>query len=127
MKVIHQTYTINTPVDKVWQAFVDPKEIESWGAGPAEMNEEVGTNFKLWGGDIYGTNTEVVKNKKLAQDWYGGDWLAPSKVVFEFVDLGGKTKVTLTHSSVPEKEIADFDSGWKDYYLGAIKTYLERG
>ncbi|OGY29233.1 MAG: hypothetical protein A3F35_01590 [Candidatus Woykebacteria bacterium RIFCSPHIGHO2_12_FULL_45_10] len=127
MKAIQQTYIINAPLEKVWHAFVDPDEIESWGAGPAEMSEEVGTKFKLWGGDIHGTNTQVVKNKKLAQDWYGGDWTEPSKVVFEFEDLEDKTKVNLTHTHVPEKEISDFDSGWKDYYLGAMKTYLERG
>ncbi len=67
MKTIKQTYRIKASIQKVWRAFVDPKLIEQWGGGSAKMNDEVGFKFTLWGGDIHGTNTEVIK---LYQPYY---------------------------------------------------------
>jgi len=41
MKIIKQKYTIKAPVARVWQAFVDPKIIDSWGGGPAKMDDHL--------------------------------------------------------------------------------------
>lgn len=54
MKTIKQTYLINASRQDVWQALIDPVIIDKWGGGPARMNDRVGTEFSLWGGDIYG-------------------------------------------------------------------------
>lgn len=59
MKTIKQTYQINAPSSRVWQALIDPKIIDKWGGGPAHMNDKVGTEFTLWGGDIYGKNLRL--------------------------------------------------------------------
>lgn len=126
MKIIKQTYHIKAPSEKVWQALVDPKIIEQWSGTKAKMDDKVGTHFELWDGDMYGTNTEVVTNKKLAQDWYGGDWKKPSKVVFTLSEKAGVTTVGLGHWDLPDSEFDDFAQGWKDYYLGAIKELLEK-
>ncbi|MFI5265497.1 MAG: SRPBCC domain-containing protein [Candidatus Levyibacteriota bacterium] len=125
MKAIHQTYTIHSSVKKVWDALVNPKTIEKWGAGFAKMDDKVGTEFKLWGGDIYGKNVEVVKNKKLVQEWFGGVWDKPSQVKFELTSKGNSTVVALTQTGVPEKDVEDIAGGWKEYYLGPLKSLLE--
>lgn len=125
MKEILKEYHIKSPVKDVWDALINPETIEKWGGGPVEMDEKVGTKFKLWGGDIFGTNTEVIHEKKLVQDWYGGDWPEPSKLVFELISEKDGTLLKLTQKGVPEDEEEDIDSGWDDYYLGAIKEYLE--
>ena len=123
---IEQSYTIKAPVDKVWQSFVDPTVIEKWGGGPAVMDDKVGTNFSLWGGDIYGTNTEVVANKLLAQDWYGDKtWEKPSKLVFNFESNGNETVVNLVQYDVPTSEVEDIANGWQDYYMGPIKELFD--
>ena len=121
MKTLEQTYTINSSLEKVWQTLVDPKEIAAWGAGPAVMDAKKGSEFKLWGGDIWGKNLEVILQKKLVQEWYGGDWPEPSKVTFTFKDLGdNKTQVNLLHENLPNEEASEFEQGWKDYYLGDV-------
>lgn len=126
MKVIKQKYIIKVPVKKVWKAFISPSEIEKWGGGPARMSDKEGSEFSLWDGDIHGTNTKVVENKILDQDWYGGNWDKPSKVKFEFSSDDKKTTVILTHTDLPEGEEDNFADGWKDYYMGPMKEYLER-
>ena len=123
--MIEQKYNIKAPVDKVWQAFVDPKIIDQWGGGPAEMDGEEGTRFSLWGGDIYGTNTKVIKHKLLEQNWFGGKWDKPSKASFHFTAKGDRTELKLVHKNIPETAVRDIEQGWKDYYLGPIKELLE--
>lgn len=130
MKTIKQTYNINAPVDKVWKALVDSKQIDGWGGGPAKMDDKKGTKFSLWGGSIWGENTEVVENKKLVQDWYSDTdnkkWTEPSKVTFSLSEKQGKTELELIHTNVPDADADDIDDGWKEYYLGPLKDYLEQ-
>jgi activator of HSP90 ATPase len=91
------------------------------------MNAEIGTEFSLWGGDIYGKNVEVVSEKKLVQEWFAGDWAKPSIVTFTLKTEGNKTVVELEHADVPDDEFEDIDQGWNDYYLGPMKEFLEKG
>lgn len=60
MKTIKQTYLIKASLQDVWQALIDPVIIAKWGGGPAQMNDKVGTEFTLWGGEIYGKNIILV-------------------------------------------------------------------
>jgi len=125
MKIIKQEYLIKAPIEAVWQALIDPKIISKWGGGPVKMNDKVGEKFELWGGDIYGTNTKVIKNKKLEQDWYSDNWEKPSQVVFSLTRNNKGTKLELIHKNVPEKDLSDISDGWKTYYLGPLKELLE--
>lgn len=126
MRTIKQTYVINASLQKVWQALVDPKIIDKWGGGSAHMDDKVGTKFTLWGGDIYGKNIKVTPNKELIQEWFGGKWEKPSKVIFTLKAKGGKTEINLLHEDVPDEEAKDISEGWKKYYLGPLKELLEK-
>lgn len=90
------------------------------------MSGKENAEFELWGGDIHGKNIEVVKNKILKQEWYGGDWEKPSIAIFELMEKDGKTIVTLTNTGVPEEEIDSIADGWDRYYIGEIKKLLEK-
>lgn len=125
VKSLKQTYTIKSPISKVWQALTDPKIIDAWGGGPAKMQAKIGFKFSLWGGDITGTNTKVVPEKLLVQDWMSGKWDEFSKLEFRLSEKSGITTVILTQSNIPDSELADISEGWKVYYLGKIKKLLE--
>lgn len=127
MKTIKQTYHINASIEKVWQALVDPKAIEGWGAGPAKMNAKVDAEFSLWGGEVWGKNVEVIPNKKLVQEWFGGKWDKPSIATFSLhKEEDGSTRIDLVHEDVPDNEAKDHEEGWKDYYFGPLKDYVEQ-
>ena len=125
MKPIRQIYNIKAPIAEVWKGLTEPKYINEWGGGPSKMKAEKGFEFSFWGGDIWGKNTEVINEKKLVQEWYGDKWPKPSIAAFVLENNDGKTVLTLAHSDVPEAEVDDFASGWKDFYLGPMKEYLE--
>ncbi|MBP9718231.1 SRPBCC domain-containing protein [Candidatus Gracilibacteria bacterium] len=129
MKTVRQRYSINAPVEKVWRALVSPKLIDQWGGGPAKMSARVDAKFSLWGGDIYGTNTEVQPEVKLVQQWYAGNWEEPSMVCFslsEKVTKKGKTTlVVLVHKNIPDEEVQGIRDGWKEYYMEPLKAFVE--
>lgn len=125
MRPIKKTYEISVSTSRVWSALVNPGEIENWGAGPAKMEDKVGSRFKLWGCDIFGTNTKIETNKLLAQDWYTGDWEEPSKLEIKLSETNGKIKVALLHENVPDSEHDEIEDGWDRYYFGPMKEYLE--
>lgn len=126
MKVIKQDYTIDAPIEKVWDALVNAETIEKWGAGPAKMQSTEMSEFSLWGGDIHGKNLKVVKNKKLVQEWSHGEDEESSKVEFELSEKGGKTTVKLAHTNLPEGQEKDYEDGWKDHYFGPLKKLVEK-
>lgn len=125
MKSIKQTYTIHASVEEVWKALTDPKYIDGWGGGPAKMNEEEGFEFELWGGDVWGKNVEVIPSKLLVQQWFGGKWDKPSIATFKLSSKDNETRVDFTNNDVPDAEFPDIEKGWRDYYLGPLKDYLE--
>lgn len=110
----------------MWQAFVDPVVIQKWSGDKAVMDAQVGTAFELWGGSIYGKNIEVVPEKKLVQEWFGGDWDKPSIVTFTLKKRGNGRVVELTHTDIPTDEVSNVDDGWKEYYMGTLKKLLEK-
>lgn len=130
MKTIKQTYQITAPIEMVWEALVDPKHIDKWGGGPSIMDGKAGTKFSLWGGSIWGRNTKVAPGKKLVQDWYSENeeekWKNASIVTFELYKELDCTKLELIHENIPNSDAKNIDEGWKDYYLGPLKEYVEK-
>jgi uncharacterized protein YndB with AHSA1/START domain len=125
MKTIQQSYVIHAPLAEVWKALVDPAYIEKWGGGPAKMSDQLGA-FSIWGGEIHGTNTEVVSERKLVQDWTAGKWKEPSKVVFTLSSTGDDTKLELLQEKIPDEDFKEIEHGWTSYYLGPMKKFLEQ-
>ena len=69
MPTIEQSYEMNATPEQVFEALVNADIIQDWSGDEAKMVPEVGDKFSLWGGQMFGTNLEVVKNKKLVQEW----------------------------------------------------------
>lgn len=129
MKTIKQTYLINSSLPRVWQALTNPRDIENWGGGPAKMDDKKGTGFSLWGGSIWGRNIEIIPGKKLAQEWYSDEknkWDKPSIAIFTLSKVSKGVKLELVHKDIPDENVKDIDGGWKEYYLGPLKEYLEK-
>ncbi len=124
-KTIRKVYKISSQTDDVWQALVDPVIIDKWSGSSNKMSSEVGTDFELWNGDIFGKNLEVIPGKKLVQEWYGGNWPKPSKVTFTIKKDQKGTILELEQINVPDEQFEDIDNGWDEYYLGPMKEMLE--
>ena len=128
MQTIKQTYLIHAPLKEVWEALVNPEYINNWGGGPAKMDSNIGTKFSLWDGTIWGKNIQVVPDKQLVQEWYSQEekeWKKPSIVTFTLQEEKNGTQVDLLQTDVPDEDGKNIEEGWKEYYLGPLKKYLE--
>lgn len=125
MPTIQKTYEMNATPEEVFEALINPDLIQNWSRDEAKMSVEVGGTFSLWGGQMFGINLEVVKNKRLVQEWSYDQWKEPSKVTFTIKAKGKKTVVDLLQENVPEKSVSSISDGWDSYYLGAMQEMFE--
>lgn len=111
--------------EEVFAALTNPFQIELWSGYPADMMPEAGYVFSLWEGDITGVNLEVVPNKRLVQEWFFGEQDEQSIVRITLKKAGGRTLLDLNHTNIPEDVYEEITEGWRDYYLGSVKSMLE--
>lgn len=117
---------VKAEMEDAFAAFINPFTIELWSGYPAVMSKEPGSEFSLWEGDIVGRVLEVEDQQKIVQEWYFGEQTEPSVVTLKFFpQSGSKVQIDLVHTNIPEEAYDDIVEGWNDYYLGAIKAFLE--
>ena len=117
---------IDAPATAVWEALTNPEIIRQWSGSGADMSEQIGKEWKLWDGEIWGKNIESHTPTKLVQEWYSGHWPEPSICTIELRETGEGTTVHLVHSDVPDDEAQEIELGWRDYYFEPMKELLER-
>jgi activator of HSP90 ATPase len=125
MKTFKKIYTINVPLDEVYEALVEPEIIREWSGAEAEMDIKPNGTFSLWGGSIHGVNLYITKNQ-IIQDWKEDIWEDYSRVTFNLTDGDrGSTKVELIHELIPTRGFKSIVKGWDEYYMGPLKELLE--
>jgi uncharacterized protein YndB with AHSA1/START domain len=125
MKTIRQHHFINATPEEVFAALTNPFTIELWSGYPAVMDNNAGTEFSLFDGDIAGRNLKVVENEQLVQEWYFGESETQSVVTITLKPHQLGTKVMLEHTNVPDEEVEEFTEGWNDFYWGAVKDFFK--
>lgn len=125
MKHLEKTYEIEAPLQNVFAALTEAKNIEIWSGSPAKMEARENGLFALWDGGIHGINQEITKNR-IVQQWKEKKWSDYSTVQFELHDNGGLTILKLTHENIPDQSFASIRDGWDQYYLGPLKEFCEK-
>ena len=125
MKNIRKTIHIRATREEVFNAITNPLTIELWSGYPAVMEPIPGTRFSMFEGDITGTILTVEPPSMIAQEWDFGDQPDPSEVRIKLFEDGSRTRIELEHNNVPDEAFDNMSIGWKEYFLGALKSYLE--
>jgi activator of HSP90 ATPase len=125
MKNYKQYIKIDAEPEDVYACLTNPFTIELWSDMKAKMEAREGTEFELFDGDIAGKILELEPNKKVVQQWYFGDQETPSIVTFKIHPDKGKVSLELIHTNIPDEVYEEMAEGWKKYYLGRIKEFLE--
>ena len=125
MKNYKQYITIVAEPEDVYACLTNPFTIELWSDMPAKMEAEEGSEFEMFEGDIAGKILELIPNEKVVQQWYFGEQEEPSIVTFKIHPVKGKVSLELRHTNIPDEAYDEMAEGWKKYYLGRIKEFLE--
>lgn len=124
MTSLEKEYIIESSPENIFKALTDPLEIEQWSGAPAIMQAYKGGEFSLWGGSIIGVN-EIMEKNLIQQLWKESKWQEYSNVTFEIKANSQNVSLTLKHTNIPDQSFKDIETGWDDYYLKPLKSYLE--
>ena len=142
------------PIELIWQMWTDPKHFKNWYGPTGftvpvvEMDVRVGSkhlvcmaspdgSMKMW---TTGEYTEVVPTERLvytdSPSDENGNLVSPSaigmpdgypqttEVTVQLEDLGGRTKMVMTHAGVPADSGAG--GGWEQAFA-KMASYIESG
>jgi activator of HSP90 ATPase len=126
---INQTVFFEAAPEEVYEALLDPKKHSAFTGSPATTSTKVGAAFTAWEGYITGKNLELVKGKKIVQEWKTTEWpdgYPVSRLEFTLTAKKGGTELKMVHSKVPAEQVADYTSGWKSAYWDPLKEYFAK-
>ncbi|HVB95620.1 MAG TPA: SRPBCC domain-containing protein [Nitrososphaerales archaeon] len=126
---IEQTVFFEAAPEDVYDALLDPKKHSEFTGSPATTSARKGAAFTAWEGYITGRNLELVKTKKIVQEWKTTEWpdgYPVSRLELTLAAKRGGTELKMVHSKVPAEQVADYTSGWKSSYWDPLKKFLAK-
>ena len=111
----------------IYEAWLNSEGHTAITGSPAQVDGKVGGKFTAWDGYIFGTTLELTPNQRIIQSWRTSEFPddAPdSRVEVLFEEVPGGTKITLTHSDMPEDQVESYKQGWDDFYFKPMKQYF---
>ena len=138
MGPIEKKLTVNAPVNKVWVALTNPKELQQWMMMSTNFEPTAGKDFTFqaeaseeWDGVFKCSVKEVVENKKLSYTWDTAFINAETLVEFELTENGDKTELSLVHSgwdkmtANQEETRKSHSDGWDLRFVQKLKEVVE--
>ncbi len=130
VKDIKQSVTFKTTPHAIYNALMDSKQHAEFSGSGADISPKIRGKFTAYDGYIQGKNIELVKDKKIVQDWRAEEEYWPenhySKVTFELKPIKGGTRLEFTQTGVPTEHYAEINNGWHEFYWKPIKDFLEK-
>ena len=135
-EAIHQELTFNATPRHLYEALTDAKTFSALTAfstvpkaPPAQIAREVGGEFSLFGGHIFGRHLELVPDQRVVQAWRVATWPPGlySIARFQLKPQGSKTTILFDHTGFPNGEgehLASTTSGWYANYWEPLRKYL---
>jgi uncharacterized protein YndB with AHSA1/START domain len=116
---------IPAPIERVYAAWLDPKEHAKMTGGAA--TDEGDGRFTAWDGYIEGRTVSAVPHSKIVQAWRTSEFPEDdpdSVLTIQLEDLDGTTKVTLVHENIPAGQGDAYEQGWHEHYFTPMKAYF---
>jgi len=118
--------------EAIFEAWLSSEGHTAMTGGVAHTSPEVGAAFDAWDGYISGVNLEIEPGARILQTWrtqhFPGDD-PDSTIEIHLEAVPGGTRLTLTHSNVPDGQTSYEEGGWQSHYFEPMKRrfgWLER-
>ncbi|MDE1860679.1 MAG: SRPBCC domain-containing protein [Candidatus Micrarchaeota archaeon] len=125
---IKQKIMIDATTEEVYRAYMDSRIHSKFTGSKAKIVPREGGKMAAWDNYITGKNLELVKNKRIVQEWSTSEWpdgYPPSIVTITLRRVGRRTELTMVQSKVPKSQIKDYTEGWKDWYWKPLMEYFK--
>ncbi len=127
LATIKQTVFLMASPEDVYEALLDPEKHSAFTGSPATTSTKKGAAFTAWDGYITGKNLELVKGKKIVQEWKTTEWpegYPVSRLELTLTAKKGGTELKMLHTDVPAEQADDYSGGWKSSYWDPLRKYL---
>ena len=113
---------------EIYEAWLSSEGHSAMTGSPAKVDGNTGGEFSAWDGYIFGKTIELTPNQRIVQTWRTTEFPDNSpdshlEILLEEVPLG--TKVTITHSNMPEDQVDSYRQGWEDFYFKPMKKCFQ--
>jgi uncharacterized protein YndB with AHSA1/START domain len=98
--------------------------------GEAIVEPWAGGRFTSFEGYIHGIFLGVDAGRRIVQTWRTVEFTPDardSRVVIEFEEVRGGTRVRIRHSDVPPSQLKKYERGWMEHYLKPLQKYFAKG
>ena len=136
-RFVHQTVTIKSSPEAVFNALTRADELTRWFPTRAESDPRPGGSFNYtWeftdasqNGSQQGQYLEFAPNTRLSYTWTADSIL--TLVTFDLTESDGETTVELDHSSMQpgadQEKLHEMHANQWEFFLMNLKSYLETG
>ncbi len=127
-KTIKQIVVFKASSHEVYEALMNSKKHSQFTGDVAKISTKAGGKISAYSGYIEGKNLELVKDKKIVQEWRAADWPENhfSKATFLLEETKDGCKLTFTQENVPDKFAKAIGDGWHEHYWEPMKEMLEK-
>lgn len=124
------TITTSLPAtpEAVFRAWLSTEGHAGMTGSPAKVEPRVGGAFKAWDGYITGKTLELKPYSRIVQAWRTSEFAksdADSRLEITLEAAKAGTKLTLTHSNLPDGQADSYESGWEDSYFAPMRQYFK--
>ena len=118
---------IPATASEIYEAWLSSDGHTAMTGSPAQVDGTIGGKFSAWDGYITGSTLDLTLNQLIVQAWRTSEFPEEARdshleVLLEEVD--GGTKVTFTHSDMPNGQSDSYRQGWQDFYFTPMKEYF---
>lgn len=121
------THTFRATPVQVFDALINSKALTEW-SGEGSVSKKVGGAFTMFDGWVEGKVLAYKPCKELAYTWKTTEWpkeWEASEVRYIFAPTKTGTKVTLTHTNLPNaKEAKNHKTGWTEHVFEPLEKFL---
>jgi activator of HSP90 ATPase len=115
--------------EQIYKAWLSTKGHSEMTGSTAEVEARVNGKFTAWEEYISGKTLELKPYTHIVQAWRTTEFpedALDSRVEILLESVNGGTKVTITHSNIPEGQADDYKQGWQDFYIKPMKEYFSK-
>ncbi len=128
-----ESFTLTTilpaSAEEIYNAWLSSAGHSQMTGSRAEVQGGSGGAFTAWDGYIWGRTLELEANRRIVQAWRTSEFPEGSpdsrvEILLE-EDLNG-TKITLTHTNIPDGQGENYKQGWDDFYFTPMRAYFSK-
>jgi activator of HSP90 ATPase len=124
-------FTVSTMLpatpEKVFRTWLSTEGQSGMTGSTSKVEPRVGGSFTAWDGYITGKTLELKPYTRIVQTWRTSEFSdadPDSRIEVLLEAAKGGTKLTLSHSGLPEGQANGYESGWEESYFAPMREYF---